>query len=338
MQPSTVIIQQQRSPSLLEQARLPQLDAAKTIAMFGIIWIHSAQSAEMVPTIAKARFAVPFFVAAAVLMILRGFYTKPDRSLIRFTTTRLYRLGLPFVAWTVVYLLFKLAKRIVAPDEANEFPGWEILFLGSAYHLWFLPYLIVVSLLVGFSARYVVHVQRPVLCGCVAAFVGIAWACTPYPAHQLPWDGLYFMWLATPAVFGALAIFLFLQCRQDWWQYKGPIQICAAVTLIASTLFLMQAGRNGLAEMLAGVSFLLLILQWSANGRVARRLGQLAPLTYGIYLSHLLFIKVGESFAQRIGVSVSPLSDLVLFTFALWGSVSLSWLLSLSPRTRWLIG
>ena len=224
MQRSSVVIQPQRSTSLLDQDRLPQLDAARTIAMFGIIWIHSARSAEMVPTIAKARFAVPFFVAAAVLMILRGFYSKPDRSLIRFTKTRLHRLALPFVAWTIVYLGLKLAKRIVAPDQANDFPGWEILFLGSAYHLWFLPYLIVVSLLVGYSARFVVRLQRPAFWGCLAAGAATGWACTPYPGSDLPWEGLHFMWLATPAVFSAYAIFFLLQCRRDWWQYGGWIQ------------------------------------------------------------------------------------------------------------------
>lgn len=338
MQRSSVIIQQSQSTSLLQQDRLPQLDAARVIAMFGIIWIHSARSTEMVPTMAKARFAVPFFVAAAVLMILRGFYAKPDRSLVRFTTTRLYRLGLPFVAWTIIYLLFKLAKRMVAPDQANDFPGWEILFLGSAYHLWFLPYLMIVSLLVGYSARFIVRVDQPALWGCAAATVAIGWACTPYPGHQLGWDGLHFMWLATPAVFSAYAIFWLLQCRRDWWRNRGLIQISSAFVLVGSTLFLIKVGRHALAETLAGISFLLLTLQWSASGSIAQRLGQLAPLTYGIYLSHLLFIKVGESVAQRLGATVSPVSDLVLFAFALWGSLSLSWLLSLSPKTRWLIG
>ena len=114
--------------------------------------------------------------------------------------------------------------------------------------------------------------------------------------------------------------------------------VISAIVLIGSTLYLINAGRDGLAETLAGVAFLLLTLQWSANGVIAHRLAQLAPLTYGIYLSHLLFIKVGESVAQRIGASVTPLSDLVLFTVALWGSISLTWLLSLSPKTRWLIG
>lgn len=335
---SSLIIQHQRSTSLLQQDRLPQLDAAKTIAIFGIIWIHSARSVEMMPAVAKGRFAVPFFVAAAVLMILRGFCTKPNRSLRRFTTTRLYRLGLPFIAWTIIYLLFKLAKQIVAPGQANDFPGWEILFLGSAYHLWFLPYLIVVSLLVGYSARFVVRVQRPALWGFAAATAALGWACTPYPGKQIPWDGLHFMWLATPAVFSAYAIFLFLQCRRDWWQHRSLIQITSALVLIGSTLFLTTVGRHGFAETLAGVSFLLLTLQWSAGGVVAQRLAQLAPLTYGIYLSHLLFIKVGESVAQRMEVPLSPASDLVLLTFAVWGSISLTWLLSLSGKTRWLIG
>ena len=237
-----------RATSPLEQTRLTSLDAARTVAIFAIVWIHTPRSDAMIPTIAIGRFAVPFFVAAAVLMMLRGFASKPDRSLAQFARSRAQRLAIPFVAWTVIYLLFKLAKRVIAPDQPNDFPGWEILFQGSAYHLWFLPFLIFVSLFVACTAKPVIGIRHTCFAGVLAALVALRLAITPFPGQHLAWDGLSFMWLALPAVFAAYAVFLFLRADVDWWRHEPVIRSVSVCVLIGSTIYLSRAGRNGVAE------------------------------------------------------------------------------------------
>ncbi len=63
------------------------------------------------------------------------------------------RIYVPFLAWSVVYLVFKGAKALLLPGEPNDFPGVEFLWLGSFYHLWFMPFMLLVTLGVFCLAR-----------------------------------------------------------------------------------------------------------------------------------------------------------------------------------------
>jgi len=59
-------------------------------------------------------------------------------------TRRLVRLGIPFLFWSIVYLA--LAKYLVAIGTGFEYPPSPWL-TGPMPHLWFLPYVLVASLL-----------------------------------------------------------------------------------------------------------------------------------------------------------------------------------------------
>ena len=54
-----------------------------------------------------------------------------------------------------MYLAFKLVKKTLAPEQPNDFGGWEMLIWGGAYHLWFLPFMLLVSLAVFPAVRLV---------------------------------------------------------------------------------------------------------------------------------------------------------------------------------------
>jgi surface polysaccharide O-acyltransferase-like enzyme len=59
-------------------------------------------------------------------------------------------------------------------------------------------------------------------------------------------------------------------------------------------------------------------------------------LAYGIYLSHLLFIKTLEAVGSKLHVPLSLGSSLGIFVLAAAGSTLLAWLLARSRWTRWL--
>ena len=50
----------------------------------------------------------------------------------------------------------------------------------------------------------------------------------------------------------------------------------------------------------------MLVALWPRSTPWMARLAKLGPLAYGIYLSHLLFIKILESLAARGGEAVHP--------------------------------
>lgn len=95
-------------------------------------------------------------------------------------------------------------------------------------------------------------------------------------------------------------------------------------------------GRNALAENLAGLSCVLVALApWST--RLLSRIGQMGPKAYGIYLSHLLFIKSAEAVLNKLHVPATPSLDVGVFALAVVGSTALSWVLARFRATRWLV-
>ena len=93
--------------------------------------------------------------------------------------------------------------------------------------------------------------------------------------------------------------------------------------------------RAPFAESLAGLSCLLLVLSSPRLGPL-RPLLRFAPLTYAVYLSHLLFLKVGESTLDHFQVLISPAGDLILYVTAVLGSGGLAWVILRRPQLRWL--
>src|SRR6201999_3637227 len=100
-----------------------------------------------------------------------------------------------------IYLAFKGAKSMALPDQPNDFPGWEFLWTGSFYHLWFMPFILVVSLLAFVLAQAVVarrglELGVALVCLSVGATIAVA------PALELSDDSnLVLIYNALPGVF-----------------------------------------------------------------------------------------------------------------------------------------
>ncbi len=312
------------------------LDAARVLGVYAIVWIHAVRSEVLAPTIVLGRFAVPFFVATAVMLVIHGLAEQPSRSLREYGQTRTRRLLLPFAAWTLVYWLLKLLKKTLVPGEPNDFPGWEMILLGSAFHLWFLPFLWAVSLAVFACGRWVMAGGRQEIAAAASWALGIVICLAPAPTAALPWDGLWYMWLALPAACWSFALSLLLLPTSDFRGGAG-LRWIALLAWVVATLTLQYDQRAPLAENLAGLSWLLLALTLPPL-RCAAAIGRGAPLAYGIYLSHVLFLKVGESVVSRCAWPIGPATDVVLFLVAALASTATIWLLSQRKATRWLLG
>ena len=116
-------------------------------AAYAIIWLHAPHIARLDDSRAIGRFAVPLFVMITILMVFESLARNPQQGLITYARSRFVRLYLPFMAWNGIYLAFKLLKGRLLPGEPNDYPGAEILWVGACWHLWFLPFILVVSLL-----------------------------------------------------------------------------------------------------------------------------------------------------------------------------------------------
>ncbi len=124
-------------------SRLPSLDAARVLATFGIVFSHGVEMlGGNARTAALGRFGTSFYVIAAIYFSVK---TAAGKGRAGWFSRRAKRLLAPYLSWCVIYALFYLGTML--PQGADTFDiarHWGLL-AGTAIHLWFLPFALVVS-------------------------------------------------------------------------------------------------------------------------------------------------------------------------------------------------
>jgi surface polysaccharide O-acyltransferase-like enzyme len=318
--------------------RLGALDLARLAAAYGVIWIHTPRTEQLLHSRVLGRFAVPFFVAAAVLFVCDSVRRYPHRTYLKFAYARVVRLYVPFLAWTVIYLLFKAAKAAAAPELTNELPGWEAFWAGGFYHLWFMPFILVISILAFGVARFAIgHASREAAAGMLSLLGAIVLAFMPPPAWVAgvgSWGKLE--WNALPAALAGLALAASCGCHPGLVSQRPKSAIASMLVALGCMGWLWYSPRATEAATLAGVSVLIAALACPAS-LIPRACQALGGLAFGIYLSHLLFIKTAEAIAAKLHWPIDGQLDVAIFLVAVVASTALSYLLSRWRATRWLV-
>lgn len=137
------------------------------------------------------RFAVPFFTASSVLFVVKKAFNSTNVTFCQYARDRLVRLYLPFVSWSLLYIIVRYAASLFNRHTSIPVLGVDILWTGPVHHLWFLPFLWFSSVLlfVFFRAyRHFFHLDGVLLLLFVIA--GFYLAVTPRPDWG-GWFGLY---------------------------------------------------------------------------------------------------------------------------------------------------
>ena len=271
---------------------------------------------------ALCRWCVPVFVMISGAVLLSG---PADEAAGAFYRRRALRLWQPALFWTLSYLALSALTQ----------PGWRVssglasVLRGTPYyHLWYLYMLPGLYLLTPFLRRVIAHSSSAELRGltaacCVLAALGSATlpASASFLTSFLPFTG-YFL----------LGHLLFTHPSQP----RSPRLL--ALTLSAGLLIALGAGmlRPWLGSramewmyaypnplvLLMGVCLFQLGLRQHAGfiTRLADRCVALAPLSFGIYLIHplwlLLLAKVGiDGFLWHPAIGI-PLTTLAAFALS----------------------
>ena len=138
-----------------DRLRLTGLDAARFLAAIAIIWQHTPESPQLKPFASLAAFAVPFFLAASILMTVESVRRNPDRSFVSYTVARFKRIYVPFLIWTAIYLLIRDLKHRVLSGAAARSGLTGDFHRRSGAPPVLSPFLLVVSLIVFAIAKLV---------------------------------------------------------------------------------------------------------------------------------------------------------------------------------------
>src|SRR5437867_4519698 len=112
------------------------------LGCIGVIWVHTViDSPELARAASLTRFGTPFFVLAAIFFLLTGLSTKTSAGWASYSLQRFRRLYIPFLVWSLIYLLLRIGKRTLITHEGLVRLDSSRLLLGTAWHLWFLPFM-----------------------------------------------------------------------------------------------------------------------------------------------------------------------------------------------------
>jgi surface polysaccharide O-acyltransferase-like enzyme len=144
-------------PPVITPARNASLDALRVLSLLGIVSLHVAGGgfAGMKPVgfvvDELSRFAVPVF------FILSAYFWKPEElaSPLRLTRRLALRVLVPFVLWVAFTIAWTMLDR---PGYLPDLSPAGLVFIAwtgePAFHLWFLPALVVGAALVATSGKY----------------------------------------------------------------------------------------------------------------------------------------------------------------------------------------
>ena len=292
-------------------APLPGLDPMRSLAAIAIVWLHTPETAELEWTTTIGRFAVPFFAASLSLLAFRHGERLPAEAASDYLASRVRRLYVPFLAWSGVYLAFRLAARLVFPASHQPLVGWNVLWTGTAHHLWFLPFALFASALAYAAGRLAARRPGPARLQALAwAIAGTTCAVIPRPA-SLPDYTLSLSYDALPAVLWACA-----------WGACPPVRLAGRqlsrlgwLGLASGISLLLVAGRNRHIENVSGFMALLAGFGPAPAGLV--RLLPSGRLAFGIYLSHILFVEGLQKVGHADGLAPAAWLDAVTFSLSL---------------------
>jgi peptidoglycan/LPS O-acetylase OafA/YrhL len=131
--------------------RLTGLDLFRGLAVYAVILLHLDEGFTTLPwgfdaIIQFVGFAVPFFLATSFYLSVSKIRTSPHQPFA--LKARINRLLIPYLVWTILYLVYKMAKYglegdFTQIDRILSHPVAILLFGGAAIHLYFLPLLII---------------------------------------------------------------------------------------------------------------------------------------------------------------------------------------------------
>lgn len=276
--------------------RRPAIELGRLAAAFGIVMAH-ARTGDLGWI---GQLALAFFVILTAYLSAQSFARAPDSHA---WTRRAWRILVTWLFWSALFRLV-LWKISDPPIPLLHVSDWWSLLSGSAYHLWFLPFVIVAMAMVRPVGGFLNSDRR--LIGALVAVVAVSFGL--FTAHEhdaLPMP--LTQWAAMlPAYLWALLWAIADRRGHPGWAAAGLVGLTLAGIAATGgqafwpvTIALAAAGVGALWHLpLPGAGRL-----WAAAGQIS----------FGVYLVHPLMLLVGY---KMIGANADPIL-LGLFAFAL---------------------
>jgi peptidoglycan/LPS O-acetylase OafA/YrhL len=294
-------------------ARNQTLDAARGLASVAVIWMHTVvDSPDLARSATLSRFGTPFFTVAAIFFMLGGLSRKASAGWGAYALGRFKKLYIPFLVWSVIYLVLRTGKRSMLTLDGPVKLDMPRLLLGTARHLWFLPFILLGSIAI-YPLRYLLPKLRGsrVVLGLFLFSIGVLFAivrCPDIPGIE-PYVGRWYInaWMFVPALLWGSALAAINPLLPRTLRSTPLSALVGLIILIGSSIWLWFGSEfpyvdtrsvPSLPRNLSGLGLLLIALYPFKCG-LMNPLAAFGRTTYGIYLVHLLFLDSLQLLARR---------------------------------------
>lgn len=305
-------------PIELNHGRFGAVDLAKLVAAAAVVWIHVVNSAGAEELLPLCRFAVPFFTCAAVYFLLRKISSEeiPLRS---YCLERGRRLYLPFLWWSGIYFAARVVKHATTGHGSHIVLSPALFLNGTAHHLWFLPFICLVSVLTFLLVRCLGTPSHGRECWwavtCLSIGTFLAFVPCPILLETTRFPLSYFIdhaWDMLPAAFFGAALFWIFR----FFKPGAASRIVVLLLGLACVLWEFVRGVSQIAPHVTGAS-LLFFTCTQENRSWMKSVVPWAQLAFLIYLVHVLYVEALQVMASRYGTVRSLSADLSVWALSL---------------------
>lgn len=323
----------------------------RLVAAISIIWLHTPQSEALGKIGILGAAAVPFFTFTTIFFAMEAGRKGSGLGFDLYLLRRAKRLYVPFLLWTAIYLLLRMIKSRLLTGATPPMPQLEMAWAGSAHHLWFLPYALVVGAIAFVAARWASRRPgRDILIALAGVGLGIVLFVVPI----LDWSGwgasegtaylLKQVQLKVPCSCWAVAVAAVWRRMPESVRHSRQLGCSGLGMMLLALTGLVAASYAGVAlarpvelfRHLGGLGcFLLGMMPWRVPGRLAS-FQALGRCSFGIYLAHIALIEGLQAVARRCGLSDTAGLDIGVFLLACVMSVAIAYPLSKRAWGQWL--
>ncbi len=320
--------------------RMQLLDSIRLLAAVGVIVSHvTTELYPHSPLWAVGSFSVPFYLFVALYLTVRGFKKDPERAVVPYLLGRILKLYLPFLVWNVAYELMHLVKY---PGARMTSPSL-LLWAATYAHLYFLPLLLIATLVVTLLVRPIIasaafRVLLSILMVAAAAYCTWFMKLTPLADDPMPAEQtIYHIERTLPSTFLAIVFAIWAGTRERAFRVSPKAAMLGVALMLAALSFQIAQRPEPILRSLSGFGLVLIAFTpaWFAILKPAATIGR---NSYGIYLSHVAFIRIGMTLAQHFGIPRDLELAFAVGVFALICSTLLSMTLAHSKWTSWIVG
>lgn len=273
----------------------PDIELLRVVAAFAIVWFHAQVAGHDLA-----------YGGLVTFLILSTFLADKSRARPGMFIVRVRRLLVPWAVWMVVYGAINLRHgRPFVPLGHGLLAG---ILSGAAIHLWYLPFVFFCLVVSDALRRRTSASVRSAVCG-VAALVLLAgidvWRGRSIAAGE--------PWMQYAQALPAILIGSFLGAREAL--RKELFFLIAGLVVVAELLALHDPGIG--LPYVVGTFLLFGVALLPGNRLRLDWLGALAPLTFGIYLIHPIFLHLLEGLGAVPELLV-PVGAFALSAAVIW--------------------